>query len=78
MANHLTTSNNGRCPTHQKILYPDRKTARHAARRYPGHRLNAYPCTTHDGWHIGHLPGAVRAGRTSRDQIRTAQPGGTK
>lgn len=38
-----------------KRSYPDRKTARRAARAWhPGQRMQAYTCRVGSGFHIGH------------------------
>lgn len=51
----------GICPTCRKLRYPDRNTARRAARAlHPGAVLRAYRCG--DWWHLGNTPPAVKHG----------------
>jgi hypothetical protein len=51
-----------------KQVYTSRKAARLAAKRQPGRgRMPAYLCPGGEGWHLGHLPAAVRAGNVGRD-----------
>jgi predicted RNA-binding Zn-ribbon protein involved in translation (DUF1610 family) len=58
----------GRCEQCRKHAYPSRKHARTAARRrFPGERLQAYPCPHIDGlWHWGHPAPEVIAGEVSK------------
>jgi len=50
------------CHTHGKRLYPSRKEARRCEDRIGHAGARAYRCDVLDGWHVGHLPSAVREG----------------
>ena len=51
----------------RKQTYTSRKAARAAIRQTPGWgRMQAYPCPGGEGWHVGHLPRAVRQGEVGR------------
>lgn len=58
----------GRCERCGKIAWPSRKAARHHVRNH--HRRadpqQAYRCPYGLGWHLGHLPPAVRRGEYDR------------
>jgi hypothetical protein len=58
------TGNIGTCNVHGgKKLWTSRKVAREAARKMHEPGLRAYPCDARpDMWHIGHIPGPIRAG----------------
>jgi len=60
----------------RKQTYTSRKAARTAIRKTPGWgRMQAYPCPGGEGWHVGHLPRAVRQGEVGRDIYRNRQEG---
>ncbi len=56
------------CPTCHKRAYPNRRTARHAARQ-TGPHLHTYRCPA-GHWHIGHIPHQVKTGHTPRQEYR--------
>lgn len=62
--------NNFRC---EKNWHPSKRAAKAALRRHhdPTHTFGscrAYYCAGCDGWHLGHLPAAVIAGRSTKAQ----------
>lgn len=64
----------GRCADCGKFTYASRRDAERGAirARGPAHGLDAYRCPVGVGWHLGHLPRAVKRGEIGRDQIATA------
>jgi hypothetical protein len=56
------------CETCGKRSYPTRSEARQAARAHSinADKFNVYRCG--DGWHLGHLPQAVRSGELDKDE----------
>lgn len=60
------------CPHCGKRSYPNRKTARRIARRLRAGtgRVHAYQCAATGDWHVGHVPHAIKTGRTSRKDYR--------
>ncbi len=60
----------GTCPDTGKRCYPDRRTAKRAARGLKGRKghVNAYPCGDH--WHFGHLPDWVINGQIPRSYLK--------
>lgn len=66
----LEAAENGHatCTTTGKRIYGSRKLARRARNRLPrGHDLNVYRCDTCTGYHIGHMPTAVRNGTLPKE-----------
>lgn len=62
----------GTCLVHGKLTYTSRKKARlHARRVHPGdNRIRPYACDERPGmFHLGHLPGPIVGGKTTRDTI---------
>lgn len=59
----------GYCNSCGKIIYLERKAARHIARQHHP-RKSVYRCPFNDMfWHVGGLPNVVRWGKTGRDGI---------
>jgi len=57
----------GYCRTCDKLMYPDRKTARKVARNHSSHK-NAYRCPVNElFWHVGELPRMVIEGHVDRE-----------
>lgn len=57
----------GFCDFCQKLMYPDRKTARKTVNEHQGHK-NAYRCPVHTMfWHVGELPRMVIEGHVDRE-----------
>jgi hypothetical protein len=57
----------GYCEVHEKLMYPDRKSARKVARQHASHK-NAYRCSVNTMfWHIGELPRMVIEGHVDRE-----------
>lgn len=58
------------CPDHGKNLFSNRKDAKRGIRNMPrtGNPMREYRCDTREGWHIGHLPNAVKWGVRTRDE----------
>lgn len=55
------------CDSCGKMCYRSRTMARRAmSEQFPGERMNAYVACSGDGFHIGHLPRAIRTGATTR------------
>ena len=58
----------GWCPSHGKLLYVNRKTARKAAKEHPEHK-SEYPCSVNtDLWHVGGVPDKVIKGEMTRTE----------
>lgn len=64
-----------RCPEHGKLLYPSRKGAKRAIRTHRRDRagMREYECADRggirQGWHIGHMPHAIRKGLVTARQV---------
>lgn len=57
----------GFCVPCDKLMYPDRKSARRTAREHASHK-NAYRCPVNDMfWHVGELPRMVIEGHVDRE-----------
>ncbi|WP_291279560.1 hypothetical protein [Galactobacter sp.] len=56
----------------RKVIFSDRKKAKQAARKQPGSKLHVYRCPHDRGFHLGHLPSAVRTGRVSASHYSRA------
>ena len=56
------------CEHCQKMAYRSRAKARKVLQRdlFRGQAMSPYPCPMGNGFHIGHLPRAIRTGATSR------------
>jgi hypothetical protein len=55
------------CELHQKLLWPDRKTARAVARQHHDDRKSVYHCSVQPHlFHVGHLAPEVKHGEMSR------------
>lgn len=61
-----------RCPDCGKLRYLTRKGAKKAARMMGAVSMSPYRCG--DFWHNGHLPGAVKTGRLTRDDLGPTRP----
>jgi len=62
---HTPGSARGDCRS-DKVQYPTRKEARHAARHLPGEKLGTYRCPFCGWFHVGHIPQRVRAGEVDK------------
>ena len=63
----------------EKICYPNRKTAKRAARFFRGDHLSPYRCPKNPShFHIGHLAPPVLTGRTTRDRYYQGLPMGSE
>lgn len=55
------------CQSTGKLVYATRKQARHARTQLVrGHELNVYRCDGCTGYHVGHMPAAVRRGEVDK------------
>lgn len=64
------------CDTHEKELYHDRNLARQSIRGHHDPGMREYQCTERSGyWHVGHLPKAVREGRSTTDEYYNDEAG---
>lgn len=55
------------CDSCGKMSYRSRASAKRAmSEQFPGERMNVYTGCQGDGFHIGHLPRAIRTGATTR------------
>lgn len=51
------------CPRTQKRRYDSRAAAKKAGKKARhGHEMSPYLCSLCDGWHLGHMPRAVKLG----------------
>lgn len=70
-ARHITWHPCHHC---QKRSYATRKAAKRVLRylrdRDHGRRVYPYRCPAGDGWHVGHIPTAVKTGHTPRQEYR--------
>jgi hypothetical protein len=64
----------GWCARHEKLTFATRKQARASRRANPGiGSMRPHRCDATLGWHLGHLPRAVRQGvRTASEHYGTA------
>lgn len=62
---HVPAPARGECSSN-KIQFANRKQAKAAARRLPGHAMGTYRCPECDWFHIGHRPQRVRNGEISK------------
>jgi hypothetical protein len=59
----------GWCEFCEKLMYADRKLARHAAKGHTEHK-SAYRCPWNElWWHIGGLPADIKRGHITRDEF---------
>lgn len=56
------------CRHCDKVSYRSRSKARKVLQRdvFQGEAMNAYVCPAGNGFHVGHLPRAIRTGATTR------------
>lgn len=52
-----------------KRAYPTNRQAKRIQRIMQAEGIRVYKCPTGDGYHLGHLPPSVRAGRITRGEI---------
>jgi hypothetical protein len=65
------------CETHDKGCYFGRRSAKRMIRVMHEKGMREYECDAiPGGWHIGHMPAAVRSGETTRAEMYA--PDGTR